>query len=120
MIQRRQTLFLLLAAIALVVAAFAGTGTLPMLIVLILSAILSVGDIFLYKNRKRQALVVLVTMFLLVIWYILMAVENRNTAGHFQLHWTHVLPMVAVFLLVLARKGIIKDEKLVRSLDRIR
>jgi len=120
MIQRRQTLFLLLAAIALVVAAFAGTGTLPMLIVLILSAILSVGDIFLYKKRKRQALVVLVTMFLLVVWYILMAVENRNTAGQFQLHWTDALPMLAVFLLVLARKGIIKDENLVRSLDRIR
>jgi len=30
------------------------------------------------------------------------------------------MPMVAVLFLFLARKGILKDEKLVKSLDRIR
>jgi hypothetical protein len=49
-----------------------------------------------------------------------LAVRNRNLAGSVQLHWQDALPMLAVLLLFLARQGIIKDEKLVRSLDRIR
>lgn len=120
MIQRKQTIFLLLSAIALGIAAFANTGTWVMLAVLIVTVIMALGNIFLYKNRKRQALVALCTMFLIVLWYVLLAVRNRNLAGSVQLHWQDALPMLAVLLLFLARQGIIKDEKLVRSLDRIR
>lgn len=120
MIQRKQTLFLLVAAIALSVAAFVNTGTVIMLVILILSAVLSLADIFLYKQRKRQAQVTLFTMFLLVVWYILMAVENRNMAGSIHLVWSDALPLIAILMLFLARKGILADEKLVRSLDRIR
>ena len=36
------------------------------------------------------------------------------------LEWFAAMPMVAVLFLFLARKGILKDEKLVKSLDRIR
>ena len=109
-----------MAAVALGVAALANTGTWVMLALLIVTAVMALGDIFLFKNRKRQALVALCTMFLIVLWYVLLAVRNRNLAGGVQLQWQDALPMLAVLLLFLARQGINKDEKLVRSLDRIR
>lgn len=120
MIQRKQTVFLLLAAIATAVAAFANTGTVLMLIILIASAVITLGDIFLYKNRPRQAMVTLVPIVLLLLWYLLIGVENRNSGGTFVLRWTDVLPAVAIVLTFLARQGIRADEKLVRSTERIR
>jgi len=114
MIQRKQTLFLLLAAVASGVAAFLNTGTTLMLLLLIVSALLCIAIIFLYKNRKRQVLCTLAPTALLLAWYILLAVERT------QMVWTDALPALAILLIVLARKGIVHDEKLVRSLDRIR
>jgi len=114
MIQRKQTLFLLLAAVALAVAAVMNTGTVLMLVLLIVSAVLCAGIIFVYKNRKRQILLTLLPMALLLAWYVLLAVNN------FQMAWPDALPAVAILFIVLARQGIVHDEKLVRSLDRIR
>ena len=120
MIQRKQTLFLLLAAIATGMAAFFNTGTVLMLVLLIAATVMSLGDIFLFKNRRRQALLTLLPIVCLLVWYVLVAVENRNSAGGFILTWADALPAVAIVLLFFARKGILADEKLVRSLDRIR
>ena len=120
MIQRIQTLFLFFAAVALAIAAAMNTGTVLMLAVLIVSLVVSFGAIFLFKNRKRQALVVLVGMVLNLVWYVLLAVHNHQLDGAYLLVWSDAFPAVAIILEVLARKGIIKDEKLVRSLDRIR
>lgn len=114
MIQRKQTLFLLLAAVASGVAAFLNTGTTLMLVLLIVSAVLCLAIIFLYGNRKRQVLCTLAPLALLLVWYILLAVARM------QMVWSDALPAVAILLIVLARKGIVSDEKLVRSLDRIR
>ena len=120
MIQRKQTIFLFLAAVLLGIAAVATTGTWLMLVVLILCALASLGDIFLYKNRKQQARIAIADMFLVIGWYILLAIRNRHLAGTVELKWQDALPMVALFMLFLALQGITKDEKLVRSLDRIR
>ena len=49
-----------------------------------------------------------------IVYYIFLAIRQPL------LGWYSALPMVAVLLLFLARKRIVKDEKLVRSLDRIR
>jgi hypothetical protein len=49
-----------------------------------------------------------------VVYYIALAVMQPV------LGWYTAMPMVAVLFLFLARKGIVKDEKLVKSLDRIR
>ncbi|MBQ9357413.1 MAG: DUF4293 domain-containing protein [Prevotella sp.] len=116
MIQRKQTIFLLLAAIALGMATFMATGTIVMKIVLAVAALLSVMCIFLFKQRKLQAKVATLILVLPVAWYILLAV----LFGWATLQWTDALPAISVILLFMAYKGIMHDEKLVRSLDRIR
>jgi hypothetical protein len=116
MIQRKQTIFLLLAAIALGVAAFMATGTIIMRIVLVITALLSIMCIFLFKNRKLQAKVTTLIIILPVAWYIMLSV----LFGWNCLCWADALPAASVVLLFMAYKGIMHDEKLVRSLDRIR
>jgi len=120
MIQRKQTVFLLLAVVALAVAAVMNTGTVLMLVVLIASALQTFATIFLFNNRKLQAKLALADVLLPLVWYVLLAVLNRQLAGTFVLTWSDALPAVAIMLIFLAYKGIQHDEKLVRSLDRIR
>ena len=113
MIQRIQTIYLFLAAVVLVVGClfepmgyFMGlTGSM---------ALLALVVVFFYKNRPFQIKMCTVLLAIGVIYYIALAVL------HPVLEWYAVMPMLAVFFLFLARKRIVKDEKLVRSLDRIR
>jgi len=148
MIQRKQTLFLLAAIVLLVICMssqvatfFDDSGTsfaqmynlwltdgqghhsfqsAPLFISLLLTILLSVVNIFLYTRRKLQANLCLVGMFLLVGWYVLLAVLPQSIGGELVLEWPSSLPAVSIILMFLARKGILADEKLVRSLDRIR
>ena len=117
MIQRKQTLFLLAAATALLVAVFMNTATKPMLVLLAVAAALCLTDIFLFKRRKLQALLTLPVMLLIVAWYILLATGAQGDSVYV---WPNALPLLALLFTFLARKGILHDEKLVRSLDRIR
>ena len=113
MIQRIQTVWLLLAFVALVVCAvFEPMSYLKGMVGAM--AVVALGVVFLFKNRPRQANLCAVLMGLGVVYYIALAVMQLA------LEWYCALPMVAVFFLFLARKGIVKDEKLVKSLDRIR
>lgn len=148
MIQRKQTLFLLAAVVLIVTCMcmqgatlFSDSGidfarvynlwltdgqghhsfqSIPLFVCLLLGALLSLVDIFLYTRRKWQATLCLVGMFLLVGWYVLLAVLPQAVGGIIQLEWPAVLPAISIVMLFLARKGILADEKLVRSLDRIR
>ena len=113
MIQRIQTVYLLLAAIALVVGCIFEpmgynkglTGSMALLTLLV---------VFMYKNRTFQANICSVLMGIGIVYYVALAVMQPL------LEWFAAMPMVAVLFLFLARKGILKDEKLVKSLDRIR
>ena len=148
MIQRKQTLFLLLAFVLTVVCMSTQVGTLynesgtvaariynlwltdgqggqsfasaPLFGVLLVDALLMLVTIFLYQKRKLQARMCLVGMLLGVAWYVLLAVLPQQTGGQLHLEWPSVLPAIGVILTFMARKGILADEKLVRSLDRIR
>jgi len=148
MIQRKQTLFLLLSFVLIVVCmstqvatlygndgiAFANVFNLwitdgqgqhsfssaPLFGILLVSALLSLVSIFMYMKRKLQAGLCLLLMFLLVIWYIALAVLIQHVGANAHLEWPTVLPAVSVILTFMARKGVLADEKLVRSLDRIR
>lgn len=55
-------------------------------------------------------------MVLLLAWYLLLALYAVPET----MHWQYVLPAVAILALVMARKGIMHDEKVVRSYERIR
>ena len=114
MIQRIQTVYLLLAGILYGVAAFMESSVLWACIVMGLMAAVSLADIFLWKQRPTQALVCLLPMAVTLGYYILLAVQQPI------LELYTALPLVSVLLLFMARKAILKDEKLVRSLDRIR
>ena len=113
---RPQTWYLLLAAICMIVCAIAGTGTVVQLVALLVAAVASLAVIPLYKNRKLQATLCLLPMVLLLAWYVVLGLNAIPET----LHWYHALPAVAIILVFMARKGVLRDEKLVRSLDRIR
>lgn len=92
----------------------------PLLVVLLLAAVLSLVTIFMYSRRKLQAQMCLLSILLLVLWYVVLAVLPQRTGGIMHLEWPAVLPAISIILTFMARKGILADEKLVRSLDRIR
>lgn len=90
---------------------------------LAISSILSIATIFLYKNRMLQSRLCACNLFVLVAWYVVFGVMTRNvfSAGtSFHIAFAACLPAVAAVLNFMARVAIIKDEKLVRAADRIR
>lgn len=98
--------------------------TLPMFTVLVVSTFLGIYSIFAYGNRIAQARFCTFNILLIVGWYILYAVYSRillgNASWSFSPSVSAVFPFVALIFYLLARRGIIADEKLVRSADRIR
>lgn len=90
-------------------------------------AIIPLLIIFLYKNRKRQVLLIsieIVLIILLGIWMwsaahtTLGAINQRVQAGNIGVGF-FLLP-VAVIFLGMAVRSIRKDEKLIKSADRLR
>lgn len=150
MIQRKQTIFLLLAAVfgvlslcmQLATISFEGLTTYrvfslwaigsnnassfipcPLFILMLLSATVSLCTIFLYKRRLLQARLCMVNIFIMVLWYIAMIVVSKKLAPdamNFHLEMASSFPAVVAILLFMARKGILSDERLVRAADRIR
>ncbi len=88
-------------------------------------AVLSMASILLFKNRKMQTLVSSIN-YLLILGLIIMmylyslGIEYFNGAGNQSFTILAFLPMSLLFFNFLAIKGIKKDEKLIRSMDRIR
>lgn len=141
MIQRIQSLYLLIVAIA----AFA-TYTLTlyvgrlsdgsekrflmaddflMVIIVILLGIVATACIFLYKNRKLQfklsVVGVIASLGFLFLEYFKVEQFKQTYAvqsGQYQIG--ALLPLVMVVFFFLAARNIYKDEKLVKSLDRLR
>lgn len=92
-------------------------------ILLVLTAAISLLSIFGYRNRKRQAKMCSIGMVMLVLWHVALCVlvfTQVPESLHFSPKPGASLPVVALVFLLLARKGILKDEKLVRAADRIR
>jgi len=100
----------------------------PLFAVLVLTAAVGLCNIFLYRNRKVQARVLVLNMLMLVGWYVLYAVYSQTLGGEvkdmmnvtFHASIAAAFPAVAVILYAMARRAILADEKLVRAADRIR
>ncbi|MFN8254873.1 MAG: DUF4293 domain-containing protein [Bacteroidales bacterium] len=96
----------------------------PLAILLTLNVIISLITIFKYKNRPLQMrLCILNIIFLLVsviLGYIFIYITfaKLNPMVHFKI--SAVMPLVAAVFTFMAYKGIQKDDKLVKSVDRIR
>lgn len=92
--------------------------------ILVITAAVVFFDIWLFKHRALQMRVATFCMILLVAWYIAYGVISymlcTEMPATWRPHWTAALPAAALILLYLAFRGILKDEKLVRSLDRLR
>mgnify|MGYP002624303178 CR=1 FL=1 len=114
--QRKQTVFLLLAVILGMVYFVAW----PLFILQMMSSAVSLIAIFLYKRRPLQASLCLAAIVVNLAWYVTLAVLIQNGSQSEQLPLTACLPIIAAILCFLARRGVIADEKLVRSMDRIR
>ncbi|QCX40121.1 DUF4293 family protein [Aureibaculum algae] len=144
MIQRIQSLYLLLAAICSVVliqmfylwsnesgASFYALDlfqesefTLKVIPVLfVISGVMSIVSVFMFKQRKNQFVInrfnILVNFILLgILIYHLLTLSGESQVSEKGIG--AFLPIVVVVLLAIANRAIKKDEDLVKSVDRLR
>lgn len=134
MIQRKQSIFLFLAGIFSAVSAWIGnlwktaTGWIQaedvilLLVLFLLSTVLSLSSIFLFKNRKLQMQLGLLNILLNILLVGYLAYSLSNLPGGFDSEKGIGLfaPFISIVLLIIANRYIKKDEKLVKSVDRFR
>jgi hypothetical protein len=138
MIQRIQTLWLLLASIIgaivwflpvfsdeTILKDFFINESLFLMLVVVFSSITSFVTIFLFKKRSTQKQLIIVNICLALSIIVLEYVEVnsfKNTFNIQQGHWqiSAILPFFIILFLVFGYRGIRKDEKLLSSTDRIR
>ncbi len=97
------------------------TATSNILILIITIALVSgiLIDIFLYKNRKLQLRITVLAIIVSLLNIFLYYRQTQNfVEGNYDL--TAILSLVVPVLLILAARGIYKDQQLVKSLDRLR
>ncbi len=98
----------------------------PMLLVTLICAILPLITIFMFKNRKRQIglsvfSIVSVGGFIAIMLAEVTSKTKVNPTVASGTYWVGaVLPIIALVFLILAIVGIRKDDKLVKSMDRLR
>lgn len=152
MIQRIQTVYLLLVTICTAVCLFLPVGRFlagdvmnidlynlylslgdnlrdysvwALFALLLLASIISFVTIFLYKRRMLQVRMTIFCALLLLGYCIAYAFFvyrfiDMSEGVEFKVSWAASLPIVSVILDYLAFRGIMKDEMLIRALDRLR
>ena len=136
MIQRIQTLWLILAAAAAILSikfpfytgsllannaylSLTAAENIPILILTVLSALISGITIFSYKSRGRQTGLTILNIFVAIIILVLYFLRLKDfSTGSFSLASLFVFALP--ILLIMALIGIRKDAKLIKSLDRLR
>jgi hypothetical protein len=139
MIQRVQSIWLLLSAVAAGLSfkfpfysgnkldkenipAFANLTASSNVLILFFTAVLTAGCIaiiFLYKDRKQQLKLTVAALAVSVLNIIIYFTQTaKYVSGNISL--TAILPLAIPIFLFFAARGIWKDEKLVKSLDRLR
>lgn len=148
-IQRIQTVFLLIAVILMAVFAFfpaltfefggkefvygaleAGKvgNTHPntlMLTLVVLIALLAIIDIFLFKNLQRQMTVCFMDVIIGLAMLVAIVIEAFVIKGRIGFenvvpHWALALPVLSIIFLMLAHKSMSKDKKKLLDADRLR
>ena len=129
MIQRIQTIFLLIVVIAQVVLHFQSLdvelfGSSYVVIALsLVSFLLTIISIFSYKKRARQILLNNINIFINALLTGLLIYWLLNLSGGIDFPEKGIelaFPLISLFCLFMANIFIRKDEKLVKSVDRIR
>ncbi len=88
-------------------------------------AFLSLGNIFMFHNRSRQVRICIYNMLLMLGWYALLYTVvsyklDELTYDSFNIQIASCFPLVSIILTFLAMRGILKDDAIVKSLDRLR
>ena len=92
-------------------------------ILFLVSAILAFVAIFLFKNRKLQFVIGRLTILINLILLGLLIYVSLTLPGEASVSEKGIgmfIPILAILLVVLANKAIKKDEDLVKSVDRLR
>jgi branched-subunit amino acid transport protein AzlD len=104
---------------------FYGAENLLLFALIIVTSLLAFFIVFLFKNRSRQKLLCFLGMVLsagiISLEYVM--VENYTNKHSLQdSSWQigAILPVLMLILFFLAYLGILKDEKMLKSLDKIR
>ena len=136
MIQRIQTLWLVLAITAGILSIkfpfysghvldynalieLRGSWNIPILIITVISVVISLVAIFLFKNRRKQTTYIIINIILSLIIIVLYFLQTRNfIQGSFSL--TSLFAFSVPIFLVLALAGVRRDARIIRSLDRLR
>lgn len=89
------------------------------------SSLLSLVTIFLFKNRKQQISLTWLNILLCIALEFWLYVgfskfQNSYPENGGNIFIGMFLPVITVFLLLLALRGLRKDQKLIKSLDRLR
>ena len=147
-IQRIQSVYLLIAVILMAVFAFFPALTFElggrefvygaleagkvgvthidplMLTLVILICFLALIDIFLYKNLQRQMTVCFVDIIIGLAMLIAICIEAFIVSGKDGLtlrwQWYLILPVLSIIFLMLAHKAMSRDKKMLRDSDRLR
>ncbi len=150
MIQRIQTLYLMLAVAMLISCLAMPIGSVepqgmgvsakmfnlglyqgenftayPLLLAdLVITAALSLVTVFMFKRRALQMRLCTVSVVLCLLWYAYYAycafVALPVDGATFHVAFGACLPLIAIILLMMAHRGIKADDRLVKSMDRIR
>ena len=141
MIQRIQSLWLLLAGIAGLITYkmplwsgklqdgsiknFIGSENLALFASIIVTCLLGFVTIFLFKNRKTQKNLAILGMFLslgIIALEFFVVDDYKNSFNLVESSWKigAIMPILMVILFFLAYQGISSDEKMIKNVDRLR
>ena len=135
MIQRIQSLYLFIVTALFVSLFFTNfvvvneieysvTDSVFMIIITSVIALLALGTIFCFNNRTLQVRVSIFNMVLMLGWYAMAAFVTYKDLG--TIFWSGdmkivlTFPLISIILDYLAIRGILKDDALVKSYDRLR
>ena len=147
-IQRIQSVYLLIAVILMVVFAFFPALTFElggrqfvygaleagkvgvthidplMLMLVVLISLLALIDIFLFKNLQRQMTVCFVDIIIGLAMLVAIGIQafyvNGKDGGTLTWQWYLLLPILSIVFLMLAHKAMSRDKKMLRDSDRLR
>ncbi len=107
------------------VSPFGDYFTWPLVAALVLITVFATVSIFLYKNRSAQMLWIKVNIFISLIvlggfFFGYIPMLEKEIMAQAIYSFTSFLPALILMFLVLAFRGVKKDDKLVKSMDRIR
>jgi len=106
---------------------FSGYFTWPLLAFTLVLIILPVVALILFKYRRKQLVLIrlslafLIVFLILVFFYYIPTIEGRvGIQADYLSPKGMFFPLAALVFIILAQRGVMKDERIIRSMDRIR